>query len=129
MANIIFIDNDVLEQKVFSIMARKFNSADHITYSALPNEVIDYLEQHQREPEQLPDTILLDLYMPGFNGYDFLKKYNELCKQLHKDINVYVISSSIAAKDVRIADTYPFIKQYLLKPLSPVHLKNILTAA
>jgi CheY-like chemotaxis protein len=49
--------------------------------------------------ETLPDVILLDLNMPGMNGWEFLKKLEGLRSKAEKDVEVYVISSQVYDKE------------------------------
>ena len=68
------IDSDIIEIKIqqhlTNIQFTKANSG---------KAGLDLIKNRVKKLEQLPGVILLDLYMPGFNGYQFL---DEKRKQL-----------------------------------------------
>lgn len=61
-----------------------------------------------------PDLILLDLNMPGMNGWEFLDRFNETGKKTE----VYILTSSIDPSDYKKAKRYPQVKKYIEKPLN-----------
>lgn len=69
-----------------------------------------------------PDILLLDINMPGINGWDFL---DEL-RNMHCFINVYMYSSSIDPEDIKKARTYPMVKDFLSKPIDESAVRKIL---
>lgn len=76
--------------------------------------------------EKCPDIIFLDLNMPVMNGFEFLQEYKERYSELKKNIQIYVLTSSINPKDREKIKEYP-IAGYLCKPLDKETLKNILS--
>ena len=72
-----------------------------------------------------PAFILLDLFMPFMNGFDFLEIYErELFKKL-KMPNVFILTSSIHEIDKRKAAKYQSVKAYLIKPFNINEFVNI----
>lgn len=67
--------------------------------------------------------ILLDINMPIYNGWDFL---NEIEKH-HLKMKIFMFSSSIDARDQEKSKAYPFVLDYISKPLTPQKIQNILT--
>ena len=129
MIRVAFIDDDKLEQRIFQLMSKNFSDSQTVTYSNDAEDFIHFLKLHQNDPAHLPDKILIDLHMPQYDGYTFLKDYEDLDMELRKKIDVYIVSSSIAPKDLQLANDYSFIKAYLIKPLTIEHLKEIFNAA
>lgn len=68
-------------------------------------------------------VVLLDINMPGLNGWEFLDQLEKLSKAWN---NVYILSSSIAKTDLAKAKTYKSVKGYLYKPLSIPSLEGVL---
>lgn len=68
-------------------------------------------------------VVLLDINMPGLNGWDFLDQLGKLGKAC---INVYMLTSSIAKSDRAKAKSYKAVKGYLCKPLSIPDFKGVL---
>lgn len=75
-----------------------------------------------RIAENTPDLLLLDINMPGINGWQFL---DEL-RNMHRYVNVYMYSSSIDPEDVKKARSYPMVRDFLSKPVDSVVLRKIL---
>lgn len=92
-----------------------FESTKHVTNGY---ETLQYIEENLNNTDELPDVILLDINMPDINAWSFLDKYKALHSKISKPIDIYVVSSSIDADDMLRSKTYPFVKSYLVKPLS-----------
>ncbi|MOA46085.1 hypothetical protein D3C78_1685550 [compost metagenome] len=54
--------------------------------------------------------------MPILNGWEFLDAYEEL--HISKNINMYMLSSSVYENDIEKAKTYLKVKGFISKPLS-----------
>ena len=59
------------------------------------------------------------------SGWDFLERFKKLHKQLTKSIHIYVVSSSIDPNDITRSRKYSFVKDYIIKPMTRLALKDI----
>lgn len=117
--NFILIDDSSLDLffhgRIISInglasSVKPFNSAE---------EALQFLIH---ENESLTDSIiLLDLQMPGMNGFEFIDKFHLLPESLKEKIRIYMLSSTIDTRDLEKAKSSPYIIDLLAKPLD-VHL-------
>lgn len=117
--NFILIDDSSLDLffhgRIISInglasSVKPFNSAE---------EALQFLID---ENESLTDSIiLLDLQMPGMNGFEFIDKFHLLPESLKEKIRIYMLSSTIDTRDLEKAKSSPYIIDLLAKPLD-VHL-------
>lgn len=92
------------------------------------NSAQDALEYLDGEGEKLPKTvILLDLQMPGMNGFEFIDQFDLLPQQIKDKIRIYMLSSTIDTRDIDKAKASASIIDLLSKPLEIGVLKTILT--
>ena len=68
---------------------------------------------------------MLDIQMPGLNGFDFLDRFETLPQSLIDHVNIFMVSSSLDRGDLYRARRSPFVTRILRKPLN---LKDISTA-
>jgi CheY-like chemotaxis protein len=89
--------------------------ANIITIYNTAQGAIDYLLHHKKSAEHLPDIILLDIYMPEVDGWEFLSHLIKIEPQLTKKPAVYIISSSSHPRDL---DRPPLtiVRHYFQKP-------------
>ena len=76
------------------------------------------LEYLKLKIEPHSDLIFLDINMPGMNGWEFLKEYNQLDKVLQSRAIIIILTTSENARDVARANTYSFVTDYITKPLT-----------
>ena len=85
-------------------------------------EALNYLA----ETDSCPDVILLDLNMPGLDGFGFLKKYEEMGKCCNESrVFVFIVTSSLREEDKVKAVTSGLVNGYFEKPLSENQIKII----
>ncbi|MFN3802367.1 response regulator [Belliella pelovolcani] len=65
-----------------------------------------------------PVLVLLDLNMPDFNGWDFLRLYNDLEEHIKDSFRIVVLSSSCNPADIDRANADPNVHGYIIKPFS-----------
>jgi response regulator of citrate/malate metabolism len=126
IANLWIIDDDPMASFYIKRLAELGELASIITIYDKAQWAIDYLLHHKKSTQHLPDLILLDIYMPEMDGWDFLKKYAEIREQMAKRIDIYLISSSNHARDVQKANSFEDVKAYLQKPVTKEQLRAII---
>ena len=126
MSRVFIIDDDPIHQRIAQIMIVKHLIFDEYSSFLDASKALDYLESHCNTAEELPDVILLDLNMPGVDGWDFLNRYVALSSSINKDIKIFIVSSSVDEKDKLRAESYSNVKGFISKPLTPQILKTTL---
>ena len=125
MKKLIFIDDSQLDHYILKRILHKYKLAYEVNCTADGEEVIKYLERHKRDKNTLPDVILLDLYMPQFDGWTCLEKVQGLYQQLSKPIKIYILSASINPKDIDRAKRFPVVKSFVFKPITKNALERL----
>lgn len=101
------IDDDPLHLELAAILLRRANPRSIIRSFENGQQAVDLLESEQ------PDLIMLDLNMPGMNGWDFL----EHASSIKKLPPIVVLTSSIDPRDRSRAFDYKCVKDFLVKPV------------
>lgn len=121
--NIILIDDD----NMFNYLHRKvlektgcFNVIN--TFENAP-DALDFIQDTANTEAAV---ILLDINMPGMNGWDFLKALAALPETITARYKTIMLSSSISSEDVKQSQQYPHVYGYLFKPLDVEMLTDIL---
>ena len=117
MSKLVLIDDEPVFHKIVQMTIKNTELSKEATYSVDGEIVLDYLEEKKLESQSLPDYIFVDLYMPTFDGWDFLNRFQKLYKSLRKNIKVYVVSSSIDPADINRSKLYPFVTTFISKPI------------
>ena len=74
----------------------------------------------------LPDIILLDINMPIYDGWSFLKSYALFPQNIREKISIYVCSSSIDPKDREAAASDSNVITFVEKPLDKIFIGKII---
>lgn len=115
---IALVDDD----KIFQLTASKTLKATAITDTILQFEngevALKFLRDHTSDAESLPDYIFLDINMPIIDGWMFLEDYENLKSKFSKAISIYMVSSSIDARDIDRARKNVNVKDYIMKPVT-----------
>ncbi|QGY47681.1 response regulator [Maribellus comscasis] len=113
---IIFIDDDTELVSIYSSILEQKKLSDYFIHFENAKEGIEYLKGIN-DKKDLPDYILLDLYMPIMDGFKFLKHFDKSAR-LKDSIEVFVCSSSQKKDDRNKVMKYAFVSAYLEKPIS-----------
>jgi response regulator of citrate/malate metabolism len=102
-----FFNKKVIEQIGNSYDIKSFTSV---------SEAINFLKLNKHV--WFPNIILLDIFMPIKNGWDFLEEFHHEFGDLSQVIKLYMLSSSVYSEDVVRAKNHILVKDYIYKPLS-----------
>jgi two-component SAPR family response regulator len=124
---LIIIDDEPIQHFILDRMLGRYFSSekDGTMHSDSGTVILDFLNKHKNNADELPDIIFLDLHMPIMNGWDFLERFKKIRKEISKSINIYVISSSIDPVDISRSKRYSFVKDYIVKPVTLPMLTKI----
>jgi len=113
---IFVVDDDEVNNFVTEKLLHQFDKEYEILTYTNPLQAFEVLENANSGEGNFPDMILLDINMPGIDGFEFLMKMREY--NLADKIQVIMYSSSNQPEDQKRAKSYPNVIGYLEKPFS-----------
>ena len=125
MTTLIVLDDDSIFHQIIDYAHANTDSYSHIHHYYKAEQLLDYLRQHKDESDKLPDVIFVDINLPIVDGWTFLSEYDILADSLSKKITIYVVTTSVRKEDRAQAGSYPFVEEYLIKPVTIDKLKAI----
>lgn len=123
-SNVMLIDDFALDRFLAEKVIEKNSFASHVTSFSSATDGLSYLRSLDKDG-QLPDVIFLDIYMPIMNGFEFLDNFVGLPEHIQNKCKIVILSSSSAAEDRDRIGTYPFVQDFITKPLSAEKLGNL----
>jgi len=125
MSKLVLIDDEAIFHKIVQMTIKNSELSKEATYTFDGEVVLDYLEEKKLDTQSLPDYIFVDLYMPAFDGWDFLNRFQGIYKSLKKNIKIFVVTSSINPEDIKRSKLYPFVTKFVSKPIMKDEFDNI----
>ena len=122
MKNICVIDDDQIYQIIIKKIISKAGNFEKVHcyengYTAL--------NAFKDPAVPLPHLILLDINMPGMDGWEFLDNLKVYRPRLVSETTIYMVTSSIAFSDRDKALALPEVSGFISKPLSVEKLREI----
>ena len=116
------IDDDPIFIRVVQKMMDVVDFCNDIQIYNNGKEAVDILKEIGASDS--PEIIFLDINMPVMNGWGFLDSFHSL--SLPAGTRVYVVSSTIDPAEIEKARAYPFVTDFVEKPMTVEILKGIL---
>ena len=122
---IALVDDDKIFQLTSARMIQALDLSHDILQFENGEEALVYLKENAKVAENLPDYIFLDINMPYMDGWMFLSDYATLKGSLQKEIQIFMISSSIDPRDILRAQKNADVRDYILKPVTPEKFREV----
>lgn len=122
----ILIDDSSFDLFIYEKLIVKSGIANSVKAFNSARLALEYLIS---EENNIPDSvILLDLQLPGMNGFEFVDKFHSVSDALKNKIKIFMLSSTIDSTDIEKARASPYILDLLSKPLEMPLLQAKLSA-
>ena len=114
---IFLIDDNNIDLLISHKLLLKYDPTLDIQEFGRAQEAVAVL---QNEEDNSPDLILLDLNMPGMNGWEFL----EAIQTIQYQPVVYILTSSLDERDKAMSAQYTMVQGYITKPLNSASISQ-----
>ena len=126
--SVLLVDDDEINNFISIKLIKKALLNTEIMACLNGKFAIDQLVEIQRkDPDKMPDYILLDINMPIMNGWEFLDEFKRLNIDSVGKCKIFIISSSVFSNDINKARSYPLVKDFISKPLNVDKIKELFT--
>jgi len=128
MWKIFLIDDDDVNQHVSlrTIQSCLSDTAVSVQEFSSGAQALQYLEQHARDADKLPDLIFLDINMPAISGWDFLEKFENMSSSMVEVPKISMMSASWFVEDMNRALRYTHVIDYISKPLTQEPFEDLI---
>jgi CheY-like chemotaxis protein len=117
----VILDDDRVNNMICQkIILNTFPDAE-VHVLAKPEDAIAWFQKKIYRVEDL--VLFLDLNMPQMSGWQFLNYIQENFTDVAQASLIHLLTSSIDFSDIEKAKNYPFVRSYVVKPLSSDFLK------
>lgn len=125
-STVMLIDDNFIDLKINSKLISITKIFNEIITCQSGEEALAYLKKQVKNPQLLPNYILLDIQMPEMDGFEFLEQFKKLPQNITDMCKVAMLSSTLDFGDTKRAEANPYVIKLLKKPLSITDLQAIL---
>lgn len=116
VSTLVFVDDDKIQHMINRKNLQRISPELQTFFFDNPYEALDWLK------EGSADLLILDVNMPEMQGWDFL----DHLQKIGNHIEVKMLTSSMDPMDVEVSKNYAQVSGFLVKPLTPQILTEIL---
>ena len=118
LENIMLIDDNSIDLYITSQTIKRNYIGKNVLQYSNAEEALKFLLEHWNHSSLLPRIILVDIYMPGMSGFEFMSAYDQLPSVLKSFCKVFIVSSSIDSDDLDKANKDKNVTAFREKPVS-----------
>jgi CheY-like chemotaxis protein len=120
----LIIEDNLIDQLVITQLLKKVLEIDQIVIANNGKEGIEWLTTQKKNQSLI---ILLDIQMPIMNGFEFLDAFEKLNNEIRKEIQIYVLSSTLDPDELEHISKNDNVTGFLNKPFPIEEFKRKFT--
>jgi CheY-like chemotaxis protein len=121
--SVCLIDDDAAVNFMNQRILRLSQSVDNIVVMESASHALEHLRENS---EVQPDLILLDINMPGMDGWEFLNEYSRILDRATSRPVIVMLTSSMNPMDITHARKFQLVSDFKTKPLTLETIQAIL---
>lgn len=118
---LMLIDDSDVDQMIYARISKKSGLVGSLMQFLDASKALDHLCDPNTER---PDLILLDINMPGMDGFEFLDAAARRIEGMLCPV-IVMLTTSLNPRDRERAARFEIVKDFLNKPLTVEHLKML----
>ena len=123
---ILCVDDDPITLMLCKKVINKASFSNEIATAKNGEEALLYFDElKQDNVKKVPQLIFLDLIMPIMGGWEFLDSFNNENYSNFNSVKIIILSSTIDPEDLKKAEKYPAVIDFLPKPITSSMLEYI----
>ena len=126
---VLCIDDDQIALVLCDLVIKKAGFASEVVTAMNGKEGLAFFSSYfkaNKNPDNAPQIIFLDLNMPVMNGWDFLEDYVMKYADRLPTTRVVIISSTVNPEDFSRANRYDIVIDFINKPLTTDGLEELM---
>ena len=129
LTNVLIVEDNEVDHFVMNKLIKTVhNYAKIITCYNGKFAIETLIHLKETDAALLPQFIFLDLSMPVMDGWQFLDEFKRLNIDVAGRIKIYILTFSIFKKDLIRSYSYPFVTEFISKPVSLTHIRSLITS-
>jgi len=121
----LLIEDNLIDQLVTKQLLKKILNVDQVFVANNGLEGLQWIIKNKNARKEI--IILLDIQMPTMNGFEFLELFETLNEEIKKEIQIYVLSSTLDADEIEEIKKSSYVTGFLNKPFPIEELKRQLS--
>ncbi len=122
---ILLVDDDPDDNFLHRLVIEDSGYCEQVRVAENGQQALAYLTNQTAPDYYKPDVILLDINMPGMNGFEFLAEYEKLDDAFRAKVVLMMLTTSLNPDDQRRANGHGVVIGYKSKPLTRQMLDEI----